>query len=148
MPVSFSNLDDLIPHRDAMVLIDEVVSCDLAASTLTAKVTIKPQWQENWAAIEFMAQTAAALAGAADRAKGWQGPPRPGFLLGTRKLELFIDRFTVGHTYFITACNSFFADGAASFDCKILDGDKLVAKATLNAYRPPSSDLSTIIPNP
>lgn len=135
MQASYSNLEDLIPHRDAMVLIDEVVSCDLAAATLTAAVTIKPQWQENWAAIEFMAQTAAALAGAADRADGWKGDPRPGFLLGTRKLELFIDRFTVGHRYLITAHNAFHADGAASFECEIHDGTTLVAKATLNAYR-------------
>lgn len=140
MPVSHSNLDDLIPHRDDMVLIDEIVSCDLAKSTLTAKVTIKPQWQENWAAIEFMAQAAAALAGAADRANGWQGPPRIGFLLGTRKLELFIDRFTVGKTYFITVVNSFFADGVACFDCKILDGDTIVATASLNAYRPSNEE--------
>lgn len=138
MPASPYSLDDLIPHRDAMMLIDKVVSCDLAAATLTASVTIKPQWQENWAAIEFMAQAAAALAGLADHANGWQGAPRMGFLLGTRKLEIFIDRFIVGHTYFITASNSFFADGVASFDCKILDGDTLIAKATLSAYRPDS----------
>ena len=136
MHPSFSSLEDLIPHRHDMVLIDEVVSCDLAASSLTAAVTIKPQWRENWAAIEFMAQTAAALAGAADRAAGWQGEPRPGFLLGTRKLELFIDRFVVGRRYTITAYNSFFADGAANFECKIFDGAAVVAKAAINAFRP------------
>lgn len=136
MQVSYYNLEDLIPHRDKMALIDEIVSCDLAAATLTAAVTIKPQWQENWVAIEFMAQTAAALAGAADRANGWTGRPRLGFLLGTRKLELFIDRFVVSRRYLVTACNSFFAEGAASFDCKIFDGPTLVAKASINAFRP------------
>lgn len=137
MQPSFSSLEELIPHRDAMVLIDEIVSCDLAAARLEAAVTIKPQWCENWAAIEFMAQTAAALAGAADRADGWMGPPRPGFLLGTRKLELFIDRFTVGHRYIVSAHNAFFADGAASFECAITDPEtgSVVARATLSAFR-------------
>lgn len=121
-----------------MVLIDEVVECDLDASSLTAAVTIKPQWQENWTAIEFMAQTAAALAGAADRAEGYKGPPRPGFLLGTRRLELSIDRFTVGKRYLVTAKNEFRDGGAASFFCEIRDGDAVVASATLNAYRPES----------
>ena len=135
MQASYSNLEDLIPHRDAMVLIDEVVSCDLEAATLTAAFTAKPQWQENWAAIEFMAQTAAALAGVSDRAAGWTGAPKPGYLLGTRKLELGIDRFAVGRRYLVTARNTFNADGAASFDCEIRDGDAVVAKASLNAYR-------------
>lgn len=135
MQASFSNLEDLIPHRDAMILIDEIVSCDPAAATLSAAVTVKPQWQENWAAIEFMAQAAAALAGVSDRAEGWQGPPKPGYLLGTRKLELYIDRFVIGHRYIVTACNTFKADGAASFDCEIRDGETLVAKATISAYR-------------
>lgn len=136
MQASFSALEDLIPHRDTMMLIDEIVSCDLQNSTLVAAVTVKPQWQENWAAIEFMAQTAAALAGASDRAQGWAGAPKPGFILGTRKLELDLERFAVGHRYLITAKNSFFADGAASFDCEISDGEKTVAKASINAYRP------------
>lgn len=142
MQASSYSLGELIPHRDVMVLIDEVVSCDLAAATLTAAFTAKPQWQENWAAIEFMAQTAAALAGASDRAAGWRGAPRPGFLLGTRKLELFLDRFVVGRRYLATARNSFCADGAASFECEIRDGETLVAKATLTAYRPDDAGAS------
>ncbi|MGN0854482.1 MAG: hypothetical protein ACI4R9_03060 [Kiritimatiellia bacterium] len=137
MPASSLPLDDVLPHRKPMVLIDEIVSCDPAAGTLTAAVTVRREWCENWAAIEFMAQTAAALVGAADRAEGCTGPARPGFLLGTRRLDLDVARFDVGARYLITAVCVFSDATAASFDCAITRDGRTVAKALLNAYRPP-----------
>ena len=136
MPASSYPLDDVLPHRAPMQLISEIVSVDLAAKKLTAAVDVTAAWCENWAAIEFMAQTAAALAGIGDRANGWQGAPRPGFLLGTRRLDLAIDRFEVGRRYLVTAENTFGDEEAASFTCEIKDGEKTVASAILNAYRP------------
>ena len=136
MPVSSSPLDDVLPHRRPMVLIDEIVSFDPDAGALTAAVTAKREWCENWVAIEFMAQTAAALAGKVDRAEGYEGPARPGFLLGTRRLELDIDRFVVGERYLVKAKCAFSDAETASFDCAIVQGDRTVAKASLNAYRP------------
>ncbi len=142
-------LEELLPHRAPMILIDEVVSFDLAAAepSLTAAVTAKPQWCENWVAIEFMAQTAAALVGLADRAAGFEGAPRPGFLLGTRKLELKLERFEVGRRYLITAKNTFQDAQAASFSCEIAAADApsdILATAALNAFRP--DDISAILP--
>ena len=139
MPASSLRLDDLIPHRDAMRLIDEVVAFDADKGEISAAFTATPAWCGNWAAIEYMAQTAAAAAGAVDRMEGWEGPPRPGFLLGSRKLELYIDRFESGRRYLATARNTFRDSDAASFDCEISDGERVVARATLNAYRPPDA---------
>ena len=136
MRASSSPLDDVLPHRPPMVLIDEIVSFDSAAGALTAAVTAKREWCENWVAIEFMAQTAAALAGKVDRAEGYAGPARPGFLLGTRRLTLDLDRFNVGERYLITAKCAFSDAETASFECAIRHGDKVVATAALNAYRP------------
>jgi len=79
----------------------------------------------------------AALAGAADRAEGRDGPARPGFLLGTRKLTLDLPAFTVGARYTVRAHSVFRDTESASFDCAVLDGARTVATATLNAYRPP-----------
>ena len=138
MPVSSSPLDDVLPHRKPMVLIDEIVAFDAAAGSLTAAVTATREWCENWTAIEFMAQTAAALAGKVDRLGGYEGPARPGFLLGTRRLDLDLDRFEVGARYLVTATCAFSDAETASFECVVTqarDG-AVVAKATLNAYRP------------
>lgn len=137
MPASSCPLDDLIPHRPPMRLLDEVLSVDLASETLVAAFTARRDWCANWVAIELMAQAAAALAGAADRAEGRDGPARPGFLLGTRKLTLDLPAFTVGARYTVRAHSVFRDTESASFDCAVLDGARTVATATLNAYRPP-----------
>lgn len=128
---------DLIPHRLPMALIDEIVDLDVEARSLTAAIVIRPEWTGNWVAIEYMAQTAAALAGAFDRLQGDEHPARPGFLLGTRRLTLDLPRFTVGERYLVTAHCEFSDSDAASFSCAIKNaaGDVL-ASAILNAYRP------------
>lgn len=141
------NLDELLPHRPPMRLLDAVEAFDPEAKTLTATVTIAPGqifFDEaeggvpNWAAVEYMAQASAALAGCYDRHVAPGRPPRPGLLLGTRRLELRLARFEAGRTYRVTAANAFWDADAAAFDCTIRDAaGEVVAAATLNAYRPP-----------
>lgn len=140
-------LEELLPHRPPMVLIDEVESFDPEAKVLTAKVTITPEQifyfgedegVPNWVAIEYMAQTSAALAGCYDRHVAPDRPARPGLLLGTRKLDLRLARFEAGRTYHVTASNAFWDADAAAFECTVRDETgTVVATATLNAYRPP-----------
>lgn len=141
------SLEDLLPHRPPMVLLDAVEAFDAEAKTLTARVTVTPGQMfhfgaaggvPNWVAIEYMAQASAALAGCYDRVAAPDRPMRPGLLLGTRKLDLKLARFEAGRTYHVTAANAFWDADAAAFECAIRDdaGD-IVATATLNAYRPP-----------
>lgn len=137
MPQLSYALEELLPHRAPMILIDGVKEADLEEKTLTAYVTVKPEWSASHVAIEFMAQSAAALAGLADKIRHPDKAARPGFLLGTRKLTLGIDRFKAGETYFIKVKNEFGDDTAGSFSCRIEDGEGMeVASAILNAYRP------------
>lgn len=136
-------LEDLIPHRPPMVLLDEIVSFDESDRSLVAATTAREEWSENWAAIEYMAQAAAALAGVFDRLEDSAAPAKPGFLLGTRKLTLDLPRFEVGKRYLVTVRNEFFDDETASFACEIRDGDAVVASAILNAYRP--SDIGAFL---
>lgn len=128
---------DLIPHRPPMALIDEIVDLDIEARRLTAAFTVRPEWTGNWVAIEYMAQTAAALAGVFDRLENADRPARPGFLLGTRRLSLNLPRFELGARYLATASCEFADAEAASFACAILtEAGEEVASAILNAYRP------------
>lgn len=136
MPASSWQLDGIVPHRGQMLLLDRVVSCDVGTKTLVAEAVARPEWSENWVAIELMAQTAAALAGVCDREAGYTGEPRPGFLLGARKLELAAPRFETGRSYMVKSVNTYSDDESASFDCEIALDGAVVAKATLNAYRP------------
>ena len=139
MQASSYRVEVLIPHRAPMALVDEVVSFDREAGCAVVAFKARREWSEPWAAIEYMAQASAVLAGAADIADGHVGPPRPGFLLGTRRLELFLPRFEPGKRY-VAKAKSVFADSdSASFECEILDGETVVARATLNAFRPPDA---------
>jgi predicted hotdog family 3-hydroxylacyl-ACP dehydratase len=119
-----------------MVLLDGIVSVDEAERSLVASATIRPEWRENWSAIELMAQAAAALAGIFDRVNGSSRPARPGFLLGTRRIRFSVPSFEVGRTYTVTAKDVFSDAESASFECTVRDGDAVVASAVLNAYRP------------
>lgn len=141
------SLDDLLPHRVPMVLIDDVESFDPVARSLTARVSITPdhvlystalRGVPNWAAIEFMAQAAAALAGCIDKERDPSQPARPGLLLGTRRLDLRTDCFAAGRTYMVKVVSTFVDDETAAFACTIEDDSgSVVAEAALNAYRPP-----------
>ena len=142
------SLEDLLPHRPPMVLIDEVESFDFEKKRLVARVTITEKQLfytaggvPNWVAIEYMAQTAAALVGYYDRHVAPGQPVRPGLLLGTRKLDLKLERFEAGKTYHVVAENAFSDSDAASFVCRIEDDTgETVATANLNAYRPPDME--------
>ena len=136
MPASSYRLEDLLPHRPPMVLLDEVLSVDEKERSLVASATIRPEWRENWSAIELMAQAAAALAGVFDRVSGYDRPARPGFLLGTRRIKFAVPAFEVGRKYLVTAKDVFSDAESASFECTVRDGDNVVASAVLNAYRP------------
>ena len=119
-----------------MLLIDGIVDFDADAQSVVAEVRVKPEWAGSHVAIEYMAQTAAALVGLNDKVSGTKNPARPGFLLGTRRLDLKVPSFEVGRRYLVSAKVAF-ADGeAASFECEMRDGDAVVASAILNAYRP------------
>ena len=141
-------LEELLPHRPPMVLIDAVESFDAETRRLVARVTIGEnqlffdgKGVPNWVAIEYMAQTAAALVGYYDRHVAPGQPARPGLLLGTRKLDLKLERFEAGRTYRIAAENAFCDSDAASFVCSIEDDTgATVATANLNAYRPPDME--------
>ena len=140
MPASSLKVEDLIPHRPPMVLIDAVESADLGTGTLVASFTAREEWSGNWFALEYMAQTAAALAGVFDREAGAPAG-RPGFLLGTRRLDLGIDGFVPGEKYTVKAVREYEDGDSAAFACEIRRAgggeDCPACTATLAAYRPP-----------
>lgn len=133
----------LVPHRGAMSFLDRVESVDLADESVIVSFTVSKDhilWDgkgvPGWVAIEFMAQACAALTGAADMARSPGEPPRIGFLLGTRRLDLGLERFEPGRRYTVKAKREFGDDTTSAFSCTIsLDGES-IASATLNAYRP------------
>lgn len=142
-----TDISALLPHRPPMVLIGGTERFDAETRSLTAYFKVTPgspffdtvaDGVPSWAAIEYMAQTAAALSGRFDLEDTSVSSPRPGLLLGTRKLTVDVPCFANGETYHVRAVNEYSDSDAAAFKCAITDSaGKVVASATLNAYRPP-----------
>ena len=140
-----TDVADVVPHRPPMLLIDSVVDFNAEEKRVSVRARTgaeSPFYDgigvPGWAAIEYMAQAAATLAGLSDRASAPCKKPRPGLLLGTRRLSLHVDRFDVGKNYLISAACTLEDSDAAVFQCEMADADgRVAASASLNAYRPP-----------
>lgn len=129
-------LEELIPHRGTMKLVDKVVSFDASDESAVVEFTVREAWKGSQVAIEYMAQAAAALAGIFDKIEHPEKPPRIGFLMGSRKLKLDLPEFEVGKSYQVKVKKVFSDENTGSFDATIFDGERKVASAVLNAFRP------------
>ena len=142
----------LLPHSRRMVLIDRITR--YGDDFVEAGAQIKPDHillvggiLPYTAFIELMAQAVGAYAGIQARKNA--RPVRLGFLLGTRKLEIFAQSVPVGTHLLATAHMSIQdAGGMGVFDCELrwtdapetssgtLPSDGILARASLNVYSP------------
>lgn len=142
----------LLPHSGRMVLIDRITR--YGDDFVEAGAQIKPDHillaggiLPYTAFIELMAQAVGAYAGIQARKNA--RPVRLGFLLGTRKLEIFAQSVPVGTHLLATAHMSIQdARGMGVFDCELrwtdapetssgtLPSDGILARASLNVYSP------------
>lgn len=142
----------LLPHSGRMVLIDRITR--YGDDFVEAGAQIKPDHillaggiLPYTAFIELMAQAVGAYAGIQSRKNA--RPVRLGFLLGTRKLEIFAQSVLVGTHLLATAHMSIQdAGGMGVFDCELrwtdapetssgtLPSDGILARASLNVYSP------------
>ena len=130
---------DLLPHSGAAVLLDAVIA--YSETGLSASVTIspasafyRPEGVPAHAGIEYMAQTCGAFSGTLARRSG--APPRPGFLLGTRRYWAARLWFAAGEQLVVTAELVYRDQEVGVFDCLIHSGGAVVAKAQLIVAEP------------
>ncbi len=141
----FPPIEQLLPHRGTMLLLDRVLACD--AEAVTAERTVSPgAWYSDdsgampaWIGIELMAQ--AVVAHVSLRARLAGRPPKKGVLLGTRSLTSTRPAFAAGEVLAITAHLVFRDDsGLGAYDCDIAAGGSVVAAATLKVFEPADFD--------
>ena len=139
----------LLPHRPPMTLLAQVLSVEVPGEASAVADTSPDLIFHDPAlggvpacvALEYMAQTMALAVGAERCRKG--EPPRVGFVLGTRRLEVKVAAFESGKRYVTSAKRVFADDVSVSFDCLITGPDgEMVATASLTGYQPPASKLS------
>ncbi len=144
-------IENYVPHRGAMLLIDRLLAAD--EESAVAEVTVPRDGlflhdagMPSWVGIEYMAQTVAAWAGWCARQKG--RAVQIGFLLGSRRYETAQAFFAPGTLLTVSVrCELMGDNGLGMFDCRIeADGGKELATARIsvfepgdgNAYIPPS----------
>ena len=133
-------LAKILPHKEPMILIDDVIAYSPDERWLKSCVTITEDAMfydksingiDSTVGIEYMAQTIGCYA----HLKRGQGEPLIGFLLGTRLYNNAIDKFEAGKTYTILVKEVFVAE-IFSFECFIYDEqNEEIASATINVYQ-------------
>lgn len=134
---------ELVPHSGKMSLLDNIV--EYRDGWLRAEVSITAdsmfadkQGVPAWIGLEYMAQAVGAYAGWQERLKG--GPPKLGFLLGTRKYLCSTDYFAIGTKLIvIVQLEMEAANGLNVFQC-VLQGEGVDASANLNVFQPDDPD--------
>lgn len=147
-----TNTAFLLPHSGRMVLIDRITRygddfVEAGAQVSPNHILLLDDKLPYTAFIELMAQAVGAYAGIQARKNARS--VRLGFLLGTRKLEIFAQSVPIGTHLLATAHMSIQdAGGMGVFDCELrwtdapetssetLPSDGILARASLNVYSP------------
>ena len=144
MDVSALSIEDVVPHRGAMLLLDRLVSADEDTVVVTGAVRQGQLFATDaglpsYVGIEMMAQAIAAWAGC--RAHRLGQPVKLGFLLGTRRFACARTHFPFDSRFEVTARREMMGDnGLGMFACALaLDGEG-VAEAMLSVFEPPDFD--------
>jgi len=133
-------LSKILPHKEPMILIDDIIGYSLDEKWLKSAVTINEndmfynkeiQGTDSVVGIEYMAQTIGCYAFYRNNRQ----EPKIGYLLGTRLYNNTLEKFELGKTYYILAKEVFVAE-ISSFECFIYnDKNEEVASATINVYQ-------------
>ena len=140
MRSAFPPIEQLLPHADGMLLLERVLSHDpreTRCATSGARSALFANADgsvPSWLGIEYMAQCAAVHRGLAERDRGER--PRPGLLLGSRRLALRCESFAPGDALEVSALHHRGELGLVAFDCAVrsaASGETLVA-GRVNLY--------------
>jgi predicted hotdog family 3-hydroxylacyl-ACP dehydratase len=146
--VRYPPIEQLVPHRPPMILIDRMI--DATETGSTCEVTITPQtlFIESagvpaFVGLEYMAQAVAAYGGYKSYLAG--EPMALGFLLGTPQLTTYCQSFHCGQTLQIQVTHVWGDSELMQFHCTIQDAltGKLLQQAELNVFRP--QDISSYL---
>ena len=144
----FPPIEEILPHRDPMLLLDCVLSFD--AQTASAQYAPRrAAWYADangdmpaWIGVELMAQTVAVHNSLLRRSQGLL--PKQGALLGTRRFTSNEGVFVAGQPL-VTHTQMIYreASGMGAYECTIALDGVMLASATLIVFEP--EDFSTFV---
>lgn len=136
-------IEEVVPHRQDMCLLDRILRWDqdsIEAELVVpeAGLFIEDGAVPAWVGIEYMAQAIAAWAGCRARRAG--NPPQLGFLLGSRRYASTRSSFPSGTRLQVQArCELLGDNGLGMFACRILAGEEEWAVANVSVFEPADS---------
>lgn len=132
------NVDELIPHRQTMKLLDEILEIDNVH--VKAKTKVLASWPNcingqvsSIIFVELVAQGAAAVAGWLESPRG---DPRPGLLVGIKKAEFYSHEIRVGLNLLIEVEMLHTAQNYGVFHGTVLDNQESLAIVEVQVYLP------------
>jgi len=140
--ITFSDLslEDLLPHRGRMMLVNEVLEVDvLHALTLCRVENSWPMADDHGVHPLILIELAAQTAGVCNgwdrvRTKGLDSD-KMGWLVGIKKAELFIDYLPFGGEVLSRAENSYKFESLREVSCEQRMDDKLIGTMTLQLFQ-------------
>ncbi|MDJ0622225.1 MAG: hypothetical protein QNJ17_04640 [Desulfocapsaceae bacterium] len=140
LPLSKFTLEDLLPHRDNMLLVKEVVEVDNNhAVTLCQPSRSWPMAEEKGVPALILVELAAQTAGVCN---GWdrvqsrgRDSEKMGWLVGIKKAEFHIDYLPYDKVITASAQNTHNFGNLREVTCKLHYGDKLIATLILQLYQ-------------
>jgi predicted hotdog family 3-hydroxylacyl-ACP dehydratase len=134
-------IEELLPHRYGMLLVDHVAAWDPSSATASASPGAdawyaEPGGMPSRIGIELMAQTIALHVSLVAWSKG--EPPKKGVLLGARSYRATLAHFPPGSALTVKAARAFSDEsGMGAYDATIGLGGAEVAKARILVFEPP-----------
>jgi len=133
-------IEELLPHRYGMLLVERVTEWDASSATVSARPSADAWYAEaagmpSRIGIELMAQAIAAHVCVVAWSKG--EPPKRGVLLGARAYRATRPHFAVGDELIVKATRAFSDDsGMGAYDATIDRDGAQVAKARILVFEP------------
>jgi predicted hotdog family 3-hydroxylacyl-ACP dehydratase len=135
-------IDDLVPHRPPMRLLDELVSESAEVTVCRVRLTgespfVRQGQVPGLVAVEYIAQCIAVHSTLeARRAAGRALRPQIGYLIAVRRFELHRPHFLVGDELIVTARHVWGTEQGAAFHGEVACGDAVAAEGTLTVALP------------
>jgi predicted hotdog family 3-hydroxylacyl-ACP dehydratase len=133
-------LADLLPHRDTMLLVDEVLEVDRHhAVTLSRAAAEWPMADEKGVSSLILVELAAQTAGVCNgwdrvQTKGLDSDPT-GWLVGIKKADFFIDFLPIGGKIISRAENINIFENLREVSCEQHLDDNLIGRIVLQLFQ-------------
>ena len=134
-------IDEILPHRHGMLLVERILSWDATCATVSASPDASGWYAEPGGmpariGIELMAQAIATHVGVTAWERG--EPPKKGVLLGARSYRATAAHFPAGAELTVNATKAFSDEsGMGAYDATIALEGAEVAKARIIVFEPP-----------